>query len=105
VDRYGAIPSPVAQLFKVIELKHLAKSLGFSRIKPDGKQHIILETPMEEPAWKLLQEHLPQHIQSRFVYSPKQVTVRGLGTVKPPQQLDSLLEWLAKCKDGLPTRN
>ncbi len=48
VDRYGAIPSPVAQLFKVIELKHLAKSLGFSRIKPDGKQHIILETPMEE---------------------------------------------------------
>ena len=105
VDRYGAIPSPVAQLFKVIELKHLAKSLGFSRIKPDGKQHIILETPMEEPAWKLLQEHLPQHIQSRFVYSPKQVTVRGLGLVKPPQQLDSLLEWLAKCKDGLPTRN
>ncbi|KAB0240700.1 transcription-repair coupling factor [Microcystis aeruginosa EAWAG127a] len=105
VDRYGAIPSPVAQLFKVIELKHLAKSLGFSRIKPDGKQHIILETPMEEPAWKLLQEHLPQHIQSRFVYSPKQVTVRGLGLVKPQQQLDSLLEWLAKCKDGLPTRN
>ena len=58
---------------------------------------------MEEPAWKLLEEHLPQHIRSRFVYSPRQVTVRGLGLVKPQQQLDSLLEWLAKCKDGLPT--
>ncbi|MEG3439299.1 transcription-repair coupling factor [Pannus brasiliensis CCIBt3594] len=103
LDRYGAIPSAVQQLFKVIELKHLAKSLGFSRIKPDGKQHVILETPMEEPAWKLLQEHLPKHVQSRFVYTPKQVTVRGLGLVKPQQQLDSLLEWLAKCKDGLPS--
>jgi transcription-repair coupling factor (superfamily II helicase) len=103
IDRYGAIPSAVQQLFKVIELKHLARSLGFSRIKPDGKQHVILETPMEEPAWKLLQEHLPQHLQSRFVYTPKQVTVRGLGLVKPQQQLDSLLEWLAKCKDGLPS--
>jgi len=33
------------------------------------------------------------------------VTVRGLGLVKPSQQLDSLLEWLAKCKDGLPMGN
>jgi transcription-repair coupling factor (superfamily II helicase) len=103
LDRYGSIPPAVEQLFKVIELKHLAKSLGFSRIKPDGKQHIVLETPMEEPAWKLLQEHLPQHLQSRFVYTPKQVTVRGLGLVKPRQQLESLLDWLAKCQEGLPT--
>jgi transcription-repair coupling factor (superfamily II helicase) len=102
LDRYGPIPPAVRQLFRVVELKHLARSLGFSRIRPDGKQHVVLETPMEEPAWKLLQENLPKHIRSRFVYSPKQVTVRGLGLVKPQQQLESLLEWLVKCENGLP---
>ena len=70
-DRYGKLPIPVQQLFRVVELKQLAKSLGFSRIKPDGKQHIALETPMEEPAFKLLKEKLPNHLQSRFVYTKK----------------------------------
>jgi transcription-repair coupling factor (superfamily II helicase) len=101
-DSYGPLPSPVEQLFKVIELKQRAKSLGFSRIRADGKQHVILETPMEEPAWKLLLENLPQHLQSRFVYSPKQVTVRGLALVKPQQQLESLLDWLGKMEKALP---
>ncbi len=101
-DRYGKLPVPVQQLLQVIELKQLAKSLGFSRIKPEGKQHIVLETPMEEPAWKLLQEKLPQHLRSRFVYSPKKVTVRGLGVMKPQKQLESLLEWLEKMQDALP---
>ncbi|ACK72119.1 transcription-repair coupling factor [Gloeothece citriformis PCC 7424] len=101
-DRYGALPSPVEQLLQVIELKQLAKSLGFSRIKPDGKQHVILETPMEEPAWKLLEENLPKHLRSRFVYSLKKVTVRGLGVLKPKKQLESLIEWLGKMKGALP---
>ncbi|MFP4338135.1 MAG: transcription-repair coupling factor, partial [Halothece sp.] len=78
-DRYGELPSPVQQLLQVMELKQITKSLGFSRIKPEGKQHVALETPMEEPAWKKLQEHLPSHIASRFVYSKGKVTVRGLG--------------------------
>jgi len=97
-DRYGKLPSPVEQLFGIIELKQLAKSLGFSRIKPDSTGHVILETPMEEPAWKLLQENLPQNLQTRFVYSPKKVTCRGLGVLKPQKQLESLLEWLGKMK-------
>ncbi|MGB5595332.1 MAG: transcription-repair coupling factor [Crocosphaera sp.] len=101
-DRYGKIPSPVQQLLQVIELKQLAKSLGFSRVKPEGKQNIVLETPMEEPAWKLLQENLPVHLQSRFVYSPKKVTVRGLGLLKPQKQLESLLEWLGKMQNAIP---
>ncbi len=101
-DRYGSLPSPVKQLLQVIELKQIGKSLGFSRIKTDGKQHIILETPMEEPAWKLLQENLPNHLRSRFVYSPKKVTVRGLGVLKPQKQLESLIEWLGKMKGALP---
>jgi transcription-repair coupling factor (superfamily II helicase) len=101
-DRYGAIPSPVQQLLQLVELKHLAKSLGFSRIKPEGQQHIVLETPMAEPAWKLLQENLPQNLRSRFVYTPKKVVVRGLGVLKPQKQLGSLIEWLSKMKEVLP---
>lgn len=101
-DRYGTIPSPVRQLLQVIELKQIGKSLGFSRIKVEGKQNVVLETPMEEPAWKLLQENLPNHLRSRFVYSPKKVTVRGLGIVKPQQQLENLIEWLGKMKGALP---
>ncbi len=95
-DRYGNLPTPVEQLLKVAKFKQIAKSLGFSKIKSDGKQHIILETPMEEPAWKILQEKLPTHLQSRFIYSPKKVTVRGLGVLKPDKQLDSLIEWLGQ---------
>ncbi|AFY79097.1 transcription-repair coupling factor Mfd [Pleurocapsa sp. PCC 7327] len=101
-DRYGKLPTPVEQLLKVVELKQIAKSLGFSRVKPDGSQHVILETPMEEPAWKLLQEKLPEHLRSRFVYSPKKVTVRGLGVLNPQQQLENLIDWLGKMLDALP---
>ncbi|OLT60377.1 transcription-repair coupling factor [Moorena bouillonii] len=101
-DRYGPIPSVAEQLLRVMELKQLGKSLGFARIRPEGKQHIVLETPMEEPAWKLLQENLPQHLRSRFVYSPGKVTVRGLGLVKTNKQLESLIEWLGKMQGALP---
>ena len=79
----------------IAQLKQIAKPLGFSRIKPEGKQHVVLETPMQEPAWKLLQEKLPPHLQTRFVYSAKKVIVRGLGVLKPRQQLDNLVEWLS----------
>jgi transcription-repair coupling factor (superfamily II helicase) len=102
-DRYGTIPDPVAQILLVMELKQVAKSLGFSRIKPEGNQHVALETPMEEPAWKLLQENLPSHLRSRFVYSPQKVTVRGLAVMKPKQQLENLIEWLSNMKGALPS--
>ncbi|NEO41187.1 MAG: transcription-repair coupling factor [Moorea sp. SIOASIH] len=101
-DRYGPIPSVAEQLLRVMELKQLGKSLGFARIRPEGKQHIVLETPMEEPAWKLLQENLPQHLRSRFVYSPGKVTVRGLGLVKTNKQLENLIDWLGKMQGALP---
>jgi transcription-repair coupling factor (superfamily II helicase) len=100
-DRYGSVPRPARQLLQVMELKQIAKSIGFSRIKPDGKQHVVLETPMAEPAWKLLQEKLPVHLQSRFVYSPKKVTVRGLGALKPQQQLENLIQWLGGIQNVL----
>ncbi len=93
---YGNVPSPAMQLLKVMELKLIAKRIGFSRIKPDGKQHVVLESKMEGPAWKLLHQYLPSHLQSRFVFNQGNVTVRGLGTLSHDKQLDSLIEWLDK---------
>ncbi|HEY9753026.1 MAG TPA: transcription-repair coupling factor [Coleofasciculaceae cyanobacterium] len=101
-DRYGAIPIAAQQLIRVVELKQIAKPLGFSRIKPEGNQHIVLETPMEEPAWNLLKANLPDHLQTRFVYTPGKVTVRGLGMLKPDQQLETLITWLSKMQGAIP---
>jgi transcription-repair coupling factor (superfamily II helicase) len=57
---------------------------------------------MEEPAWRLLQENLPNHLQSRFVYQPGRVTVRGLGALKAEQQLEHLIDWLSRMQGALP---
>ncbi|MBD2198511.1 MULTISPECIES: transcription-repair coupling factor [Calothrix] len=100
-DRYGAIPVPASQLLRVMELKQLAKKLGFSRIKPENKQHVILETPMEEPAWNLLAANLPDHLKTRFVYSPGKVTVRGLAVMKADLQLQSLIDALGRMQGAI----
>ena len=101
-DRYGEIPKSAKALLRIVELKQLAKKLGFSRIKPEGKQHVVLETPMEEPAWNLLVERLPEHLRTRFVYSLGKVTVRGLGVMSAIQQMDSLIDALSKMQGALP---
>ncbi|UZQ54112.1 transcription-repair coupling factor [Trichothermofontia sichuanensis B231] len=101
-DRYGPIPTPAQQLLRVMELKQVAKKLGFARIRPEGKQHVVLETPMAEPAWKLLKDNLPSHLQTRFIYSPGKVTVRGLGVLSANQQLENLSDWLGKMQGALP---
>ncbi|MBD2105642.1 transcription-repair coupling factor [Nodosilinea sp. FACHB-13] len=93
-DRYGPIPYATEQLVRMLQLKLVAKHAGFSRIKPEGKQHVVMETPMEEPAWKKISENLPSHLKTRFVYSGGKVVVRGLGVLKPEKQLESLTEWL-----------
>jgi transcription-repair coupling factor (superfamily II helicase) len=100
-DRYGAIPKPASQLLRVMELKQLAKKLGFSRIKPENKQHVVLETPMAEPAWKNLAENLPEVLKSRFVYSSGKVTVRGLAVLKADQQLQTLIDALSKMQGAV----
>ncbi len=100
-DRYGGLPPAVGQLVKVLELKQIAKPLGFSRIKPEGKQNILLETPMEKPAWNMLAEKLPGHLRSRFVFAPGKVTVRGLGVLKPDKQIENLIEWLGYMQTAL----
>ncbi|MBD1910742.1 MULTISPECIES: transcription-repair coupling factor [unclassified Leptolyngbya] len=101
-DRYGPMPPAVLQLLRVMELKQIARKLGFSRIKPENKQHIVLETPMEEPAWNLLKEKLPSHLQTRFVYTPGKVTVRGLAVLSTELQLDNLTDWLSRMQGAIP---
>ncbi len=100
-DRYGEIPKPAQQLFRIVELKQIAKQLGFSRIRPDGKQHIILETPMAEPAWNLLAEYLTDSAKSRYVYSMGRVTARGLGVLRPNEQVEILIDVLHKMQGVL----
>jgi transcription-repair coupling factor (superfamily II helicase) len=101
-DRYGTLPVSANQLLRVMELKQLAKKLGFSRIKPEQKQHVVLETPMEEPAWNLLAANLPENLKTRFVYSPGKVTVRGLGVFKADQQLQNLIDAFGRMQGAIP---
>ncbi|MFB2897685.1 transcription-repair coupling factor [Aerosakkonemataceae cyanobacterium BLCC-F50] len=100
-DRYGNVPPAARQLLRVMELKQVARKLGFSRIKPDGKQHVILETKMEEPAWNILAGNLPENLRSRFVFTPGKITIRGLGVVSADKQLQSLIDWLSKMQGAL----
>jgi transcription-repair coupling factor (superfamily II helicase) len=106
VDRYGALPAPVQSLLQLMELKRLAKRCGFSRLKPE-KPNIVLETPMEEPAFRLLRQGLPQHLHGRLVYqggsgSTAKVLARGLSVLPADKQLDTLMEWLTAMAGQIP---
>jgi transcription-repair coupling factor (superfamily II helicase) len=106
VDRYGAIPAPVISLLQLMELKLVAKRCGFSRIKPE-KPNIALETPMEEPAFRLLRQGLPQHLHGRLVYqagsgSTAKVLARGLGVLPADKQLEELMGWLNQMAEQIP---
>jgi transcription-repair coupling factor (superfamily II helicase) len=106
VDRYGALPAPVIALLQLMELKLLAKRCGFSRIKPD-KPNIALETPMEEPAFRLLRQGLPQHLHGRLVYqagsgSTAKVLARGLGVLPIDKQVEELKGWLEQMAAQIP---
>jgi transcription-repair coupling factor (superfamily II helicase) len=106
VDRYGAMPSPVASLLQLMELKLLARRCGFSRIRAE-KPNIVLETPMEEPAFRLLRQGLPQHLHGRLVYqggggSTARVLARGLNVLAADRQLDTLKEWLSAMAEQIP---
>jgi len=106
VDRYGPIPAPVQSLLQLMELKLVARRCGFSRIKPE-KPNICLETPMEEPAFRLLRQGLPQHLHGRLVFqassgSTAKVLARGLGVLPAEKQLEELMGWLNQMAAQLP---
>jgi len=105
-DRYGALPGPVQSLLQLMELKLLAKRCGFSRIRPE-KPNIALETPMEEPAFRLLRQGLPQHLHGRLVYqagtgTSAKVLARGLGVLPMEKQLEELKGWLEQMAAQIP---
>ncbi|MEY3768724.1 MAG: Transcription-repair-coupling factor, partial [Cyanobacteriota bacterium] len=106
IDRYGALPAPVQSLLLLMELKLIARRCGFSRIRPE-KPNIVLETPMEEPAFRRLRQGLPQHLHGRLVYqagggSIAKVLVRGLGVLPIEKQIEQLMEWLTTMAAELP---
>ena len=79
-----------------MELKLLAKRCGFQ--DQTEKPNIVLETPMEEPAFRLLRQGLPQHLHGRLVYQAgsgiqHKVMARGLGVPPMEKQLEQLMEW------------
>ena len=97
-DRYGSIPKPVNTLIDVMELKLIARKCGFSRIRQQ-KPNLILETSMEESAFRLLRKGLPDHLHSRLIYSSNSkahsaVTARGLAAQAIEKQIEQLTQWL-----------
>ena len=106
VDRYGPLPAPVQSLLQMMEIKLLAKRCGFSRIKPE-KPNLVLETPMEEPAFRRLRQGLSTHLHGRLVYqagsgTTAKVLARGLGVLPPDKQLDELKSWLETMAAQIP---
>jgi transcription-repair coupling factor (superfamily II helicase) len=105
-DRYGTIPAPVQSLLQLMELKLLARRCGFSRIRQD-KPNIVLETPMEEPAFRRLRHGLPTHLHGRLVYqagsgSSAKVVARGLAVLPIERQVEELKGWLDTMAAQLP---
>ena len=96
LDRYGPLPKAVETFLEVMKLKLKAKLCGFTRIKVD-KSNIILETMMDEPAFKLLRKGLPKHIHTRFIFKKKEtnseVIVKGLIALQPDKQIEQLIDW------------
>ena len=104
-DRYGPLPAPVQTLLQLMELKLLAKRCGVSRIRPE-KANIILDTPLQEPAFRRLRQGLPRHLHGRLIYQAGDVTARvvarGLGSLPAPQQLTTVTEWFQAMASQLP---
>ncbi len=108
-DRYGTLPQAVEALLQIMKLKLIAKKCGFSRISSD-KANIILETPMEEPAFKILKEGLPNHLRGRLIYkstNPMKANIiaRGLGILSHDKQLEQLMEWINLMAEQIPDNN
>jgi transcription-repair coupling factor (superfamily II helicase) len=106
-DRYGPIPGPVQSLLRLLELKLLDKRCGVSRIRPE-KPNVLLETPMEEPAFRRLRQGLPPHLHGRLVYQAgaggsAKIVARGLGVLPIDRQVEELMDWLAKMAAQVPS--
>jgi transcription-repair coupling factor (superfamily II helicase) len=62
---------------------------------------------MEEPAFRLLRQGLPQHLHGRLVYqagrgAAAKVLARGLGVLPIDKQVEELKAWLALMAAQIP---
>ena len=62
---------------------------------------------MEEPAFRLLRQGLPQHLHGRLVYqagstATAKVLARGLGVLTIDKQLEELKGWLEQMAAQIP---
>lgn len=108
--RYGPLPPTTRRHVSVLELKLFAKPLGISRIFTE-RQHVILDWPLEEPAFNRLVAFLPDK-QSRtrceHVVAEERVVIRGLGICSGDVQLAKIrlyLGYFSKAAAGLLHQN
>ena len=62
---------------------------------------------MEEPAFRLLRQGLPQHLHGRLLYqggsgATAKVLARGLGVLPAEKQLEELMGWLRQMATQIP---
>jgi transcription-repair coupling factor (superfamily II helicase) len=65
---------------------------------------------MEEPAFRLLRQGLPQHLHGRLVYqaaagSTAKVLARGRGGLPIERQVEALMGWLRLMAEQIPGRD
>jgi transcription-repair coupling factor (superfamily II helicase) len=62
---------------------------------------------MEEPAFRLLRQGLPQHLHGRLVLqagsgTTSKVLARGLGVLPMEKQVEELMTWLKQMAEQIP---
>ncbi len=108
IDRFGNLPNPVESLILIMKLKILTKKLGISRVK-QVKPNIVLETQMNNSAFKTLLTALDSHLHGRVVYKKgtpnSEITLRGVGMFPIERQIELIMEWLEKMASKIPSMN
>ncbi len=108
-DRYGSLPKAVESLIVLMKLKLLAKANGFSRIRRN-EANIIMDTQMEESAFRYLRKGLPSHLHGRLIYQKEsglkaKVLVRGLTNLPIDKQLEQLIDWFSQMSSTMQATN
>ncbi len=106
-DKYGKLPTSVETLLEIMKLKLLSKRCGFYRIRQD-KNNVIFDTRMEKPAFSILQQAIPKHLQGRFIYQNVEglnscVIGRGLGVLPSDKKIEQLIYYLSLMSERVPS--
>jgi transcription-repair coupling factor (superfamily II helicase) len=102
-DRYGSIPHATEQLVRVLELKLVAKQVGFCPHQARGQAAHGAGDPHGRARLEDCSSTTSPAISSRGLSTAAgKVTVRGLGVLKPEKQLENLTEWLGYLVGAVP---